>query len=1025
MGESQGSPAHTLAVASAPGASYPLGGPRRRREHRQRRQAHRPPPLLLADARRIDARLHPVPQQPDELRRRARRGLDLDLRLLHQRPHEQPRGPLGRRAQRPVRGVQLGRRGRRPPWAAARRCSRTWTTRRSAWRGGTTYAPPAGIHDTLQQNPDGTWLLVKTDGTSFFFNAAGYLAQIADRNANTLVLTLNSGGYVTKITDPTGRAVTIALTSGNRFTSVTDMDNRTWSFGLNGAGDLSSVTWPDPGDGHAYTDGFAYDGSHRITTHTDRRGKAWTFGYNADGSLASETDPLGNATTYGYASGATTVTDALGHAMTDNYASGVVASHVDASGFSTSYTARDANYDPTAWTDARGKAWSATYDGLGNVLSRTDPLGPRHELDVQRLRGDRDGHRRPWPRDHHRVRRVRQRDRRHERARQDDPDQRRGQLRPDLQLDGRGGQDDDVRLLRERRPQGHDRPHGPGYTWRTVDDRGNTTATIDGQSDVTYVDFDGWDRRTSVTPPAPDNNPLTTSTTWYLPTGQPVKTMDELGHTTVSGYDDAGRLASFANGNGDTETYGYDAASRRTSVTNGRGKARTYGLTARGDVSSLTMPDGAVQSWSYDGAGNATATVNPLGQTITTGYDDAARETGMTYPSGTATGFGYDAADRRTSMTDATGTTTWAYDAANRPTTFGSPAGSQTSGYDDAGHRTSLAGTGISRSWTYDGAGRALTAVNEQNETTTYGYDSDGRLSTTTLANGQVSTLGYDARSRQTSVTHRASASGATLSSESYAYDRAGNLTSKAVDGTTTSYGYDAADQLTSESAPGYSASYAYDANGNPHVQDPERRDAELRDRRRRQADRDHAGRDHGEVVHVRRGGAHQDGDHLGGHHDPGVRLRGPGDLGLGTGRLGYLHVQRPGRPRGQGRLVGHERVPARRRGSHVSRALGRRGGLHAGRLAAARRRDDLRPARPTGQRGQADGIRGERDRHADLRRVRHAPRLDGRASGAVRLRGDERLPGGRRHGAQAPRAPLLRSQHGAFPHARPSQGRS
>src|SRR5947199_10206395 len=46
-------------------------------------------------------------------------------------------------------------------------------------------------------------------------------------------------------------------------------------------------------------------------------------------------------------------------------------------------------------------------------------------------------------------------------------------------------------------------------------------------------------------------------------------------------------------------------------------------------------------------------------------------------------------------------------------------------------------------------------------------------------------------------------------------YDSVGNLTSKAVDATTTSYTYDNADQLLTESYPGYSAVYAYDANGN------------------------------------------------------------------------------------------------------------------------------------------------------------------------------------------------------------------
>ncbi len=90
----------------------------------------------------------------------------------------------------------------------------------------------------------------------------------------------------------------------------------------------------------------------------------------------------------------------------------------------------------------------------------------------------------------------------------------------------------------------------------------------------------------------------------------------------------------------------------------------------------------------------------------------------------------------------------------------------------------------------------------------------DKRAIEQTFSGGQYDDLGFDARNRQTSVTHKNS-SGTALSSESYVYDDAGNLSSKTVDAVTTTYGYDVIDQLTSEATTGYSASYAYDANGN------------------------------------------------------------------------------------------------------------------------------------------------------------------------------------------------------------------
>ncbi|MBI3721580.1 MAG: hypothetical protein HY248_03425, partial [Fimbriimonas ginsengisoli] len=81
-------------------------------------------------------------------------------------------------------------------------------------------------------------------------------------------------------------------------------------------------------------------------------------------------------------------------------------------------------------------------------------------------------------------------------------------------------------------------------------------------------------------------------------------------------------------------------------------------------------------------------------------------------------------------------------------------------------------------------------------------------------SSGAYTDLGYDSRSRITGVTHKNS-SASVISSESYVYDSASNLSSKTVDSATTTYGYDAIDQLTSETAPTFTATYTYDANGN------------------------------------------------------------------------------------------------------------------------------------------------------------------------------------------------------------------
>ena len=677
----------------------------------------------------------------------------------------------------------------------------------------TTYTAPAGVHDALVKNADGTWTATKKDGTQYLFNVAGYLKKVTDTNGNATVLTLNAQNYVTRITDATGRYLTVSVDANNRFTGVTDPMGRTWTFTRNANDDLTSVGWPSLGDGNAYADGFSYDANHHITLQADRRGKSWSYAYNLDGSLASVTDPLAHATTYGYGSSATNVTDALGYASIHNYAGGKLTSQVDASGFSVSFNAYDAQNNVTSLTDGRGKTSTRTFDAMGNVLASTDPRGKTTTFTYNALSEpltvtDPLGHATVKTYDAAgNLLTVK------------------NALNKTVVTNSYGpygllssstnalGASTTYTYNTNGNVSGSTDPTGVGVSV-SYDALGRATSATDAAGTTATTTYDAWGR--AVAKGHPNGTGGTASTgTAYLPTGQVLSTTDELGRSSTMAYDNAGKLASVTNPRGDVETYSYDAAGRRTSVTNGRGKTRTYVLDARGEVTSISLPDGTVESRAYDGTGHVTATTNGLGQTILYGFDDAGRQTLVDYPTGTDTTFAYDDANRRTGMTDATGTTTWSYDAADRPTVFSAPQGSQTSGYDDAGRRTSLTGTALARYWTYDAAGRVKTLANESTETTTYAYDGAGRLASTTLANGQVSTYGYDVLSRTVAVTHRASAGGTTISSETDVYNPVGNLLSKTVDGTTTTFGYDNADQLTAESKPGYSAGYAYDANGN------------------------------------------------------------------------------------------------------------------------------------------------------------------------------------------------------------------
>jgi RHS repeat-associated protein len=165
-------------------------------------------------------------------------------------------------------------------------------------------------------------------------------------------------------------------------------------------------------------------------------------------------------------------------------------------------------------------------------------------------------------------------------------------------------------------------------------------------------------------------------------------------------------------------------------------------------------------------------------------------------------------------MVDSVGTTSWTYDAADQITALNTPQGNMTYTYYDDGRRnTMVEGVGTT-TYNLDAAGRMTSLVNPYSETTSWTYDNANRTTRQTFNTGAYTAYGYDTRNRVTSLDHKNS-SNASISSESYVYDDASNMTSKTVDSVTTTYGYDDIDQLTSESRSGYSASYTYDANGN------------------------------------------------------------------------------------------------------------------------------------------------------------------------------------------------------------------
>ena len=218
--------------------------------------------------------------------------------------------------------------------------------------------------------------------TSFGYDAAGNLRYVTDPrgaaagDASFTTWTFYDGlNRTTAVVDPLGTDWPVTALPETLPGSVTT--NVTLST-YDAAGRLAAVT-----DALGRTTNYAYDNLGRKITETGPAADGSAVrpvtrsAYDAKGNLTSVTDPLGNMTTYAYDGLARRigVTDALGCTTT---------------------TAYDARGNTVLVTDASGNVTASTYDRLDRLVREVDPLGQvttfAYDLAGNRLRQtDRNG----------------------------------------------------------------------------------------------------------------------------------------------------------------------------------------------------------------------------------------------------------------------------------------------------------------------------------------------------------------------------------------------------------------------------------------------------------------------------------------------------------------------------------------------------------------------------------------------------------------------------------------------------------
>jgi YD repeat-containing protein len=222
--------------------------------------------------------------------------------------------------------------------------------------GDGTFTPPAGRYDTLVQNADGSYDLMKKTGTcsscaeTAHFDTGGHLLYKRDGNGNQVSFSYDGTGRVATVTDASVRQLTFSYGTNNKISKVTDPAGREFSYTYDAAGNL--VSYSDP---LGNTTTYAYDDHHNLTSIMDPRGNTLhTITYDGNGNLLTVTDANGNTTTNTYG--------ALNRVTRTTYPD---------SAFET--VTYDAVGNITGITDRNGNTVNKTYDALNRLLAITYP----------------------------------------------------------------------------------------------------------------------------------------------------------------------------------------------------------------------------------------------------------------------------------------------------------------------------------------------------------------------------------------------------------------------------------------------------------------------------------------------------------------------------------------------------------------------------------------------------------------------------------------------------------------------------
>lgn len=668
---------------------------------------------------------------------------------------------------------------------------KTWTYTYDANGNLTSAKDPLG--NITQKNWDARGrLLSVTDALNqvktFAYDTAGNVTALSDSLGQIVGATYDSKGNQTGMTLPSGQRAQFAHDSFGNITSIVDHSGFSSTMDYDAVGQMTAIRDSKHGEMT-----LAFDALGNQTLRRDPMGNTVQIAYDPNGNAVTETDPDGNVFTHDYDAMdreiRTTFSDGTHTDLTYDYA-GRIVTRTDESGSVEKYIwdkAGQLTSTISAFGTPSAVTNTFTYDPAGRLTSIIDPRNSTTVLTYD---------------DADRVKSIR------------DPAGRTMSFTYDAnnQVTAVTRADN---VKREAR----------------YDVRGRPTTIINPDGTTFSTAFDGM-HMTSIT--------------------------SEDGRTTSYTYDNHGEIASVTDPAGQVTSYTRDVVGNLVSVRDPNGHETTYEYNAADRLVKKTLPDGSYEQYTYDPAGHVTSVRLTDGNVNHFVWDARDRLERIDYYDGKTESYTYTPTGRRSTASNAAGVTRYAYDALDRLISITQPGGIVVSyEYDNADNITAITTPrGVAR-YTYDALNRVRTVTGPAGGVTTYTYDLGGRLTSRQLPNGVITDYGYDSLDRLQSVAHHfgaaasfesfaytfspngqrvsvveaggtrtnwtyddayrliretvVDAGGTTISELAYAYDQAGNRTSKTANGVTTLYQYNALDQITTAGP----AQYTYDARGN------------------------------------------------------------------------------------------------------------------------------------------------------------------------------------------------------------------